>query len=173
MFWSPIIPLKPLNCPHQIDPFPARSNPHNARLGAINPNSAVSMTKCKSRFVTEQNPVPVCTPPGEMSSRPLQACDVSSLYGLYKGDAHGRDCYFSANSHPSIINPLYSTSSRQCPLIMPRHQKVAGYYVIPSEILSVRPSVRLSVCLSVRPSVRPSVRQRPPPFLYRQLLLQF
>ena len=40
---------------------------------------------------------------------------------------------------------------------MPRHQKVAGYYVIPSEILSVRPSVRPSVCLSVRPSVRPSV----------------
>ena len=39
---------------------------------------------------------------------------------------------------------------------MPRHQKVAGYYVIPSEILSVRPSVRPSVCLSVRPSVRPS-----------------
>ena len=54
-------------------------------------------------------------------------------------------------------------------IFMPRHQKVAGYYVIPSEILSVRPSVRLSVCLSVRPSVR----QRPPPFLYRQLLLQF
>ena len=41
-------------------------------------------------------------------------------------------------------------------VFMPRHQKVAGYYVIPSEILSVRPSVRLSVCLSVRPSVRPS-----------------
>ena len=36
--------------------------------------------------------------------------------------------------------------------VMPRHQKVAGYYVIPSEILSVRPSV----CPSVRPSVRPS-----------------
>ena len=36
---------------------------------------------------------------------------------------------------------------------MPRHQKVAGYYVIPSEILSVRPSVCLSVCPSVRPSV--------------------
>ena len=34
-------------------------------------------------------------------------------------------------------------------IFMPRHQKVAGYYVIPSEILSVRPSV----CLSVRPSV--------------------
>ena len=51
------------------------------------------------------------------------------------------------------------------PIFMPRHQKVAGYYVIPSEILSVRPSV----CLSVRPSVR----QRPPPFLYRQPLLQF
>ena len=42
-------------------------------------------------------------------------------------------------------------------IFMPRHQKVAGYYVIPSEILSVRPSVRLSVCPSVRPSVRPSV----------------
>ena len=54
-------------------------------------------------------------------------------------------------------------------IFMPRHQKVAGYYVIPSEILSVCPSVRLSVCLSVRPSVG----QRPPPFLYRQLLLQF
>ena len=43
-------------------------------------------------------------------------------------------------------------------------QKVAGYYVIPSELLSVCPSVRLSVCPSVRPSVclsvRPSVRQR-------------
>ena len=38
-------------------------------------------------------------------------------------------------------------------LFMPRHQKLAGYYVIPSEILSVRPSVRLSVCPSVRPSV--------------------
>ena len=38
-------------------------------------------------------------------------------------------------------------------LFMPRHQKVAGYYVIPSEILSVRPSVRPSVCPSVRPSV--------------------
>ena len=37
-------------------------------------------------------------------------------------------------------------------IIMPRHQKVAGYYVIPSEILSVRPSVRLSVHPSVRPS---------------------
>ena len=36
-----------------------------------------------------------------------------------------------------------------CHFVMPRHQKVAGYYVIPSEILSVRPSVRLSV----RPSV--------------------
>ena len=34
-------------------------------------------------------------------------------------------------------------------LFMPRHLKVAGYYVIPSEILSVH----LSVCLSVRPSV--------------------
>ena len=34
-------------------------------------------------------------------------------------------------------------------VIMPRHQKVARYYVIPSEILSVRPSV----CPSVRPSV--------------------
>ena len=31
-------------------------------------------------------------------------------------------------------------------------QKVAGYYVIPSELLSVCPSV----CPSVRPSVRPS-----------------
>ena len=34
------------------------------------------------------------------------------------------------------------------PIFMPRHQKVAGYYVIPSEILSVRPSV----CPSIRPS---------------------
>ena len=47
-------------------------------------------------------------------------------------------------------------------IFMPRHQKVAGYYVIPSEILSVRPSVRPSVCLSVRPSVRLSVRPSAP-----------
>ena len=55
-----------------------------------------------------------------------------------------------ASFHTGSINPLDG-------LFMPRHQKVAGYYVIPSEILSVRPSVRPSVCLSVRPSVRPSV----------------
>ena len=58
-----------------------------------------------------------------------------------------------------------STQKSDIVIFMPRHQKVAGYYVKPSEILSVRPSV----CLSVRPSVR----QRPPPFLYQQLLLQF
>ena len=73
-------------------------------------------------------------------------------------DFHGEVC--------SITNMSHVMGG---PVFMPRHQKVAGYYVIPSEILSVRPSV----CLSVRPSVRPSVRQRPPPFLYRQLLLQF
>ena len=38
--------------------------------------------------------------------------------------------------------------------IMPRHQKSGGYYDIPSEILSVRPSA-------------------PPPFVCPQLLLQF
>ena len=37
-------------------------------------------------------------------------------------------------------------------LFMPRLKKVAGYYVIPFDILSVCPSV----CPSVRPSVRPS-----------------
>ena len=36
----------------------------------------------------------------------------------------------------------------QVALFMPRHKKVAGYYVIPSELLSV--------CPSVRPSVHPS-----------------
>ena len=35
-------------------------------------------------------------------------------------------------------------------LFMPRHQKVAGYYVIPSEILSVRPSVCLGEHLGSR-----------------------
>ena len=43
-------------------------------------------------------------------------------------------------------------SKNEHTLFMPRHQRVAGYYVIPSEILSVRPSVRLSVCPSVRSS---------------------
>ena len=58
-----------------------------------------------------------------------------------------------------ISEPLYpplgifSYNRSRLNLFMPRHQKVAGYYVIPSEILSVRPSVRPSVCLSVRPSV--------------------
>ena len=54
-----------------------------------------------------------------------------------------------------IYIPIYIVVSILA-IFMPRHQKVAGYYVIPSEILSVRPSVRLSVCPSVRPSVRPS-----------------
>ena len=47
---------------------------------------------------------------------------------------------------------LYYLKGEWHSIFMPRHQKVAGYYVIPSEILSVRPSVRLSVCPSVRPS---------------------
>ena len=48
---------------------------------------------------------------------------------------------------------MYLVSATPPTVFMPRHQKVAGYYVIPSEILSVRQSVRLSVCPSVRPSV--------------------
>ena len=70
---------------------------------------------------------------------------------------YGVTCPWTSKKYPHrlIMGKMVS------PLFMPRHQKVAGYYVIPSEILSVRPSVR------------PSVRQRPPPFLYRQLLLQF
>ena len=60
---------------------------------------------------------------------------------------------------------------------MPRHQKVAGYYVIPSEILSVRPSVCLSVCPSVHPSVRPSAPttilvSATPPTVLGQFLLK-
>ena len=40
---------------------------------------------------------------------------------------------------------IKSVNVNTCTIFMPRHQKVAGYYVIPSEILSVRPSVRPSV----------------------------
>ena len=55
---------------------------------------------------------------------------------------------------PVLVLPVSLSGKRGAAstIFMPRHQKVAGYYVIPSEILSVRPSVRLSV----RPSVRPS-----------------
>ena len=56
-------------------------------------------------------------------------------------------CYFQTRYELTLVGNDF--------LFMPRHQKVAGYYVIPSEILSVRPSVRLSVYLSC-PSVRPS-----------------
>ena len=49
--------------------------------------------------------------------------------------------------------------SSVCPFYAPP-QKVAGYYVIPSELLSVCPSVCPSVRPYVRLSVRPSVRQR-------------
>ena len=63
--------------------------------------------------------------------------------------------YFTARSN-LVPYELYGKKVKQW-IFMPRHQKVAGYYVIPSEILSVRPSVRPSVCLSVRPSVRPSI----------------
>ena len=51
---------------------------------AINPSSAISMTKCKSGLVTEQNPVPPGTPPAH--------CTLASLWRLgiiwpFKGDA--------------------------------------------------------------------------------------
>ena len=50
--------------------------------------------------------------------------------------------------------------------LCPATRKWRGIMLYPPKFwVSVRPSV----CLSVRPSVR----QRPPPFLYRQLLLQF
>ena len=59
---------------------------------------------------------------------------------------------FSVQSFERRTLPVFTELN----ITMPRHQKVAGYYVIPSEILSVRPSVCLSVCPSVCPSVRPS-----------------
>ena len=52
--------------------------------------------------------------------------------------------------------------------LCPATRKWRGIMLYPPKFwVSVRPSV----CLSVRPSVRPC--QRPPPFLYWQLLLQF
>ena len=54
--------------------------------------------------------------------------------------------------------------------LCPATRKWRGIMLYPPKFwVSVRPSICLSVCLSVRPSIR----QRPPPFLYRQLLLQF
>ena len=43
-----------------------------------------------------------------------------------------------------------SVSYRHNFLVMPRHKKVVGYYVIPSEILSVCPSVRQRFIICVR-----------------------
>ena len=54
---------------------------------------------------------------------------------------------WACQNHSVSINLNTCTSTFYAP-----PQKVAGYYVIPSELLSV--------CLSVRPSVCPSVRQR-------------
>ena len=54
----------------------------------------------------------------------------------------GRGGHFEKN-HSRFSFPFYAPPQKVAP------QKVAGYYVIPSELLSV--------CLSVRPSVRPSV----------------
>ena len=54
-------------------------------------------------------------------------------------------------------------------IFMPRHQKVAGYYVIPSEILSVRPSV----CPSVRPSAPTTILvSATPPTVFWPILLK-
>ena len=50
----------------------------------------------------------------------------------------------------SFILKLYCPSFSACSNFYAPPQKVAGYYVIPSELLSVCPSVRQSV----RPSVR-------------------
>ena len=62
----PFFHPKPRNCPHQIDTFPARNNPSNACLRV-----STSIAECKSGLATERNPVPVDTPPDEMTSSPL------------------------------------------------------------------------------------------------------
>ena len=64
----PFFHPKPRNCSHQIDPFPARNNPSNACLFV---RFTTSIAECKLGFATERYPVPVDTPPDEMSSCPL------------------------------------------------------------------------------------------------------
>ena len=101
----------------------------------------------------------------------MSVFDQYSLYQLINEPTHYTetsstliDLLFTRNPENIIISGVGEAFLEQnlryhCPtyaVFMPRHQKVAGYYVIPSKILSVRPSVRLSVCPSVRPSVRPS-----------------
>ena len=87
----------------------------------------------------------IITPPWPLV---VYSCAFCSIWILF---------YFMAVFHYILYENEMKLNYKNWQLIfMPRHQKVAGYYVIPSEILSVRPSVRLSICLSVRPSVRPS-----------------
>ena len=75
---------------------------------------------------------------------------VFSLESPHRGDSNVYTQY-TCTIFIIIITPDYSKSAVKgflCPAT-----KSGGYYVIPSELLSVCLSVRPSVCPSVRPSV--------------------
>ena len=84
----------------------------------------------------------------------------------------------------SIFGVFYSSCLSQTPVFCkvsiekysktPTFSRRQHFYAPPPESGGVLCyTLRNFECPSVRLSVRPSIRQRPPPFLYRQLLLQF
>ena len=60
----PFFHPKPRNCPHQINPFPARNNPRNACLCVLPP----ALLGANRVSPLNRNPVPVDTLPDEMAS---------------------------------------------------------------------------------------------------------
>ena len=66
-------------------------------------------------------------------------------------DFHSYKMVFSVVKEDLIVIKKYLTYIQNLSFL-PRHKKVAGYYVIPSELLSVCPSGCPPVRLSVRPS---------------------
>ena len=77
--------------------------------------------------------------------------NYSSIYSKLSPQELG--CIYMSPAHQSsILSSIKSIIFAFVTAFYAPPQKVAGYYVIPSELLSVCPSV----CPSVRPSVRPS-----------------
>ena len=73
VFCPPIISHQIITCLHQIDPFPAGSNPHNARLCGDKPEFCHQHDKMQLGIRHQTNPFIVGTPPDEMTSSPLQS----------------------------------------------------------------------------------------------------
>ena len=89
VFRSPIFNPKPRNCPHQIDPFPARNNPSNACLCVLPPallsaNRVWPLNETVFQSTHYQMKWRLANCNGITPIVHRQACDVSSLSDILR-----------------------------------------------------------------------------------------